>query len=159
MKVVELYDPRDIRVLNYLINKYHKQRWKPGLSKMRFFVGVVEKNGADYWVAGAVLQTPIAFARSLINYKIDITNSYFIRRICSFCPCRDYLVEFIKLLAEKIASEGRELLITFGLEDHTNKLYKLAGFKEIGVTSSGKPIYILDLKEIRKSAKIEPKTL
>ena len=143
--VKELRSPRDIRFLNRLIAMYHRQGNNPGLSKSRYFVGVVEEDGIEYWVAGAILQSPEAFMVIFRKYNIDTKRSYFMRRVCRFVPrskCGDILVEFLNKLANMLKNEGKECILTLGLEDHSNALYKLAGYKEIGVTTTGKPVYV-----------------
>lgn len=144
-RIVELMDGRDINLLNKLIARYHKQGNNPGLAKPRYFVLIEERNGIEYWVAGAILHSPQPFAQALLRYGVNLSNSYFIRRICNLCPCNDYLVVFLRMLAERIKDEC-ESLITFGLDEHTNKQYEQAGFKKVGITKSGKPIYILKLR-------------
>ena len=148
--VKELRSPREIRLLNRLIAMYHKQGNNPGLSKSRYFVGVIEEDGIEYWVAGAILQSPEAFMAVFRKHGIDTKRSYFMRRVCRFIPkakCGDILVEFLNKLAERMRSEGKECILTLGLEKHSNALYKLAGYKEIGITTTGKPVYVKYLQQ------------
>ena len=145
LRVRELKSQSEIRFLNKLIRMYHRQGNNPGLSKSRYFVGVVEEDGIEYWVAGAILQSPEAFMSIFRKHNIDTKRSYFMRRVCRFVPkskCGDILVEFLNKLAEKMRSEGKECIVTLGLENHSNALYKLAGYKEIGITTTGKPVYV-----------------
>ena len=144
MEVRELKDRSDIRLLNKLINMYHKMGNNPGLSRCRYFVGIVEEDGIEYWVCGAVLQTPEAFAPIFRKHNIDSKRSYFLRRVCRFVPkaCGNVLVEFLEKLAEKLRSEGKECIVTLGLDDHSNALYKKAGFIEVGTTTTGKPVFV-----------------
>jgi len=140
MEVVELKDRNDIRLLNILIDKYHRQGSKAGLAKNRYFVGIVD----GYWCCGAILQSPGAWANLFQKFNLSQSNSYFLRRIAKFCP-GDYLVEFLELLVMKLRGEGKELIVTMGYSNHSNTLYKKAGFKEIGVTKSGKPVFVKQL--------------
>lgn len=140
-EVVELRDPRGIKLFNRLMSMYHRQGSKPGLAKSRYFVYVVD----GYWVAGAMLQPPHPFISIFYRFNLDTKRSYFIRRIAKFCP-GDHLVEFLSALAERLRAEGKELLVTLGLDGHTNALYRHAGFQEIGLTANGKPVYVLRLQ-------------
>jgi len=145
--VKELKDKSDIRFFNKLMDRYHKQGNNPGLARNRYFVGVVEEDGIEYWVCGAILQSPDAFMPVFRKFMIDTKRSYFLRRVCRFVPktCGDILVEFLEKLAEKMRKEGKEYIVTLGLEDHTNKLYELAGFTKKGETTTKKPVYVKKL--------------
>ena len=152
MEVREVTGQRDKRLFYYLMSLVHKQGIRPGLGRARYFVGYVREMGSEYWLAGAMLQSPMVFASALSRLNIDLTHSYFIRRIARFVPknpCGDVLVEFVDKLAKRLAGEGKELLITMGLDDHTNKLYVEAGFREVGKTNTGKPVFILELDKYR----------
>ena len=139
-QVIELKNDKDKRFFNQLMARYHTMGVRPGLAKGRYFVYVVD----GYWVAGAYLQPPDAFIPVFHKFRLDTKRSYFIRRIAKFCP-GDYLVEFLGELAKKLRDEGKELLVTLGLEDHSNALYKHAGFRQIGYTRSGKPVFVKQL--------------
>lgn len=150
IRVRELRDSSSKRLLSRLISMYHKQGCHPGLSKCRYFVGVVEENGVEYWVAGAILQDPRAFISVFSKALVDTKRSYFLRRVCRFVPksvTGDVLVEFLNKLSEKLRAEGKECIVTLGLDDHSNKLYELAGFKRVGCTTTNKPIYVKHLRE------------
>ena len=144
---MELRDPRDIKLFSMLMNKYHRQGARYGFAKPRVFVGVKE----GFWVAGAILQDPRAFAPLFSQFRLDTKRSYFVRRIAKFCP-GDHLVEFLRALAERLAGEGKELLVTLGYEDHSNALYKRAGFEYIGTSRTGKPVFVLRLEKVRATA-------
>lgn len=150
IRVVELRDSSMRRVLVKLMNMYHRQGCHLGLSRCRCFVGVVEEDGVGYWVAGAILQDPQAFMPVFEKAMVDTKRSYFLRRVCRLVPrsvVGDVLVEFLKKLSEKLRSEGKECIVTLGLDDHSNKLYKLAGFRMVGRTTTGKPIFVKYLQE------------
>lgn len=140
-EVVFLRDPSDIRFFGTLMNRYHRAGARYGFAPARRAVYVVE----GFWVAGAALQPPTPFAQLFIKHKLDTKRSYFIRRIAKFAP-GDWLVEFLEALSIKLRDEGKELLVTLGYKDHSNALYKLAGFELIGYTRSGKPIFIRRLR-------------
>ena len=142
MELVELGNPRDIRFFTQLMDRYHRQGARYGFGKPRLFVGVVE----GYWVAGAVLQPPRAFISVFNQFNLDTGRSYFLRRIAKFCP-GDHLLQFLALLADRLHGEGKELLVTLGYGDHSNALYKRAGFTHVGDTKSGKPVYVLHLQQ------------
>lgn len=101
-----------------------------------------------YWCAGAFLHDPGPFHRLFVKYRLDTKRSYFIRRIAKFCP-GDYLVDFLHALAAKLAAEGKELIVTMGLDDHSNALYKRAGFEMVGMARTGKPVFVLRLDRYR----------
>jgi hypothetical protein len=149
-KIVELKAREEIELLKRLIDKYHSQGAPRGGGAgrhPRFFVYVVEEENGEYWVAGAWLHdaTPFRFVAQKLN--IPQENSYFIRRICKFAP-GDWLVSFLSALADRLKAEGKECLWTLGFKDHSNALYKLAGFTEVGKTArSGHPVYVLWLRK------------
>ena len=145
MSVVELREPNDIRLVRILIARYHSQGLPRGggaARGSRYFVYIVD----GYWCAGAWLHDNTPFNHIAEKFMIPSDNTYFIRRICQFCP-GDYLVDFLKKLADKLRGEGKEVLWTLGFTRHSNALYKLAGFKEVGVTPRTKhPVYVLYLR-------------
>jgi len=141
MEVFELKDRRDIRLFNLLMDRYHVQGAKAGLGRNRYFVGIVE----GYWVAGAILQEPGSWANLFMKFRVDQGRSYFLRRIAKFAP-GDWLLEFLEKLRERLRSEGKEAILTLGLPGHSNALYKKAGFKQIGMTKSGRPVFLLLLQ-------------
>ena len=140
MELLELKKKEDIILLRLLIAKYHRQKMPGGggLGRhSRHFVAIKE----GYWVAGAWIHDNLPFRFIAEKFKIGHENSYFIRRICKFAP-GDYLIDFLKLLCEKLKNEGKECLWTLGLDDHSNALYKKAGFEEIGKTTrSNVPVF------------------
>ena len=59
----------------------------------------------------------------------------------------DVLVDFLELLAEKLKHDGFEALWTLGLPEHSNALYKKAGFEEVGKSPrTGHPVFVLYLR-------------
>jgi len=146
IKVVELVDREDIELLKALIRRYHSQgvpRGGGASRHHRYFVYVVD----GYWCAGAWLHDNLPFRFIAERFGIPNDNTYFIRRICKFCP-GDYLVDFLRLLAERLRNEGKECIWTLGMDDHSNALYKKAGFKYVGDTPRTKhPVFVLRLIE------------
>ena len=141
MELVEITDKLDRRLFTLLMKKYHGQGYRPGLAPgTRLFVGVVE----GYWVCGAYLHLAGQFYPIFMKARVSINNSYFLRRIARFAP-GDYLLEFMDLLFDKLRSEGKEAIVTLGLERHSNALYKKAGFKQVGI-ANGKPIFVKYLR-------------
>ncbi len=142
--LVELELREDIELARRLIRKYHIQGLPPGgaaASGHRWFAWIV--NG--YICAVAWLHDSTPFRAIADKFKISHRNTYFIRRICKTCP-GDYLVDFLNALTEKLKSEGKECLWTLGLDDHSNALYKRAGFELIGYTPrSHHPVFIKKL--------------
>jgi len=144
-RIVELKEKRDIELLRLLIDKYHSQGVPRGGGAgrhPRFFVYVVPEENGEYWVAGAWLHDATPFRFVAQKFGIPQENSYFIRRICKFAP-GDWLVSFLDALSSQLRAEGKQCLWTLGFKDHSNALYKLAGFVEAGVTArSGHPVYV-----------------
>jgi hypothetical protein len=147
VELVELKNDDDIQLLRMLISKYHKQGIPMGggaARKSRYFVYVSDDG---FWVAGAWLHDNTPFRFIAEKFRIGSENSYFIRRICKFSP-GEWLVDFLNSLCEKLKSEGKECLWTLGLDDHSNALYKKAGFIEIGKTSkSNIPVFMRKLQQ------------
>jgi hypothetical protein len=145
-ELVELEKRKDIEILRALISRYHEQGIASGggaAKRHRYFVWVVE----GYWCAGAWLHDSTPYHATAIKYRIPIDRSYFIRRICKFCP-GDYLVDFLKALAEKLKAEGWEALWTFGFPGHSNATYKLAGFQQLGETTKSRyPVFVKWLQQ------------
>ena len=143
-KLIELKRQEDIRLVKLLIDKYHLQGCPKGsgmAKHSRFFA--LECEG--YWVAVCWIHESAPFKPIAIKHKISLKNTYFIRRICQCAPGQ-YGVTLLKLLAEKLKAEGKETLWTLGLTNHSNALYKKAGFKQIGTTPRTKhPIFKLQL--------------
>lgn len=141
--VEEVRDVRGRRIVNMLLGMYHRMgSARGGFGGSRYFVYVVD----GYWVAGAVLQSPAAWLPVFARFRLDTKRSYFLRRVTKFCPC-DCLVEFLDALSERLAEEGKELLVTLGLPDHSNALYKRAGFQLVGYTAKGKrPVFVKRLR-------------
>ena len=148
-RLVEVEGERDVELLRRLIEKYHAQGVPRGSGAgrgSRFFAYAVREDGGEYWVAGAWLHDCTPFRLIAEKLGIPCDNSYFIRRICKFAP-GDWLVRFLAALAERLREEGKECLWTLGLPGHSNALYRLAGFQEVGKTArSGHPVYVLWLR-------------
>jgi len=145
MSLVELKDREDIRLLRELIRRYHRQGIPRGSGAgrySRYFVWVID----GYWCAGAWIHdnTPFRFIAQRFNIPND--NTYFLRRICKFCPI-ECTIDFLKALINKLREEGKEVLWTLGLDDHSNALYKKAGFIEVGKTPRTKhPVFVYKLR-------------
>jgi len=141
MSVVEFKARDEIRLARMLIERYHSQGMVRGggaAGGHRWFGYLVD----GYICAVAWLHdaTPFRFVAHM--FMIPSDNSYFIRRICKTCP-GDYLVEFLNALSERLRGEGKECLWTLGLDDHSNALYKKAGFVEVGRTPrTGHPVFV-----------------
>jgi hypothetical protein len=139
--LVELESREDIELFKMLVKKYHSQglpRGGAAARRHRFFVWVVD----GYWCAGAWLHDSTPFRFVAEKFRIPQDNSYFIRRVCSFCP-GEHLVALLNAIAEKLKAEGKEALWSMGLPTHSNAVYKLAGFEEVGRTPrTGHPVFV-----------------
>ena len=68
------------------------------------------------------------------------------RRVATCCP-GDHAVELLQLLIKKLREEGKEYLVALGLPNHSNALYRLAGFEELGRTPrTGHPVFVKALR-------------
>jgi len=143
--LVELELREDIELARRLVRRYHAQRLPPGggaAGGHRWFAWIVD----GYICAVAWLHDSTPFRALATKFKISHKNTYFIRRICKTCP-GDYLVDFLNAIAEKLREEGKECLWTLGLDDHSNALYRRAGFTEIGRTPrTNQPVFIKKLR-------------
>ncbi|MEM1661289.1 MAG: hypothetical protein QXF34_00010 [Desulfurococcaceae archaeon] len=110
------------------------------LSKGRFF-GLCRDGKI---CAVAYLHDPHIYKSLFRNLKIPEENSYFLRRISECCP-GDHLVDLLNLLIDKLRNEGIKCIVTFGMPDHNNEIYRETGFIEIGRTKRGSPIFIKKL--------------
>ena len=131
-ELVELEREEDVEFAKMLIDRYHAQgapRGGAAARRHRFFAWVCD----GYICAVAWLHDNTPFRYIAEKFKIGSENTYFIRRICKTCP-GDYLVDFLNAIAERLKNEGKECIWTLGLDDHSNALYKKAGFVEIGKT-------------------------
>jgi hypothetical protein len=141
LQLVELEGQSDIQLLRMLFDKYHRQGVPPGggaARRSRYFVWVTPDG---FWVAGAWLHDNTPFRFIAEKLRIGSENSYFIRRICKFAP-GDWLVDFLVALCDKLREEGKEYIWTLGMDDHSNALYRKAGFTEYGKTVRSKiPVY------------------
>jgi len=96
--------------------------------------------------AVAWIHKPHIFRPVFTKFKIDMKNTYMLRRVATCCP-GDHAVELLLMLSEKLRSEGKEAILTLGLPDHSNATYKKAGFEEIGETPRTKhPVFIKKLR-------------
>ena len=138
--LVELEREEDVELARMLIAKYHAQGLPRGggaARRHRWFAWLVE----GYVVAVAWLHDNTPFRFIAEKFRIGHENSYFIRRICKCAP-GDHLVDFLNAMAERLRDEGKECVWTLGLDDHSNALYKRAGFIELGRTPrSGHPVF------------------
>ena len=145
MKLVELEDRGDKRLVRLLFKRFHSMGVPrgEGLGRgSRYFVLVVD----CFWCAGVWVHLPSSFRPLFMKFNVPCDNSYFLRRICSFCPGQ-YSVMLLRLLCERLRNEGKEAILTLGLADHSNALYKKAGFVEVGVTPRSKhPVFVKYLR-------------
>lgn len=144
-RIVELTSPSKRRVFNKLMEMYHVLGRPRGPSPSRYFVYVIDEGDIEYWVAGIVLQEATVFSNALRSLNLPVENTLFIRRIASFCPkiCCDFLADFLVELSAIIKREGeKKAIVTFGLDKYIGEVYKKAGFNYVGVTKSGKDVYI-----------------
>ena len=136
---------RDVALARLLIEKYHAQGCPRGggaAGGHRWFAWVVD----GYICAVAWLHDSTPFRAVATRFRIPADNSYFIRRVCKCCP-GDHLVEFLKAIADRLRAEGKEALWTLGLPDHSNAVYRLAGFAEVGATPrTGHPVFAMKLR-------------
>jgi len=143
--LLELVSKKDISFARELIAMYHTQGIPRGGGagrRHRWFAW--QCDGYICAVAWLHDNTPFRFIAEKFN--IGSENTYFIRRICKTCP-GDYLVDFLNAIAEKLRNEGKESIWTPGFDDHSNALYKRAGFEELGKTPRSKqPIFIKRLR-------------
>jgi len=143
--LVELESRKDVELARQLIARYHRQgipRGGGAAGRHRFFAWICD----GYICAVAWLHDNTPFRYIAERFKIGSENSYFIRRICKCCP-GDFLVDFLNALAERLGAEGKECIWTLGLDDHSNALYKRAGFVELGRTPrTGHPVFAKFLK-------------
>ena len=135
----------DIEFARQLVARYHSRglpRGGAAARRHRWFAWV-----CDGYICAVIWlhdNTPFRFIAE--KFRIGTEHSYFIRRICKTCP-GDYLVDFLNAVAEKLKSEGWKCLWTLGLSDHSNALFKRAGFEELGRTPrTGHPVFIRKLK-------------
>ncbi|MEM2409817.1 MAG: hypothetical protein QXF87_04830 [Thermofilaceae archaeon] len=96
--------------------------------------------------AVAWIHRPSIFRPVFARFGIGQDNAYFLRRIATVCP-GDHAVELLEKLCERLRQEGKEVLVALGLPDHSNALYRQAGFVEVGVTPrTGHPVFVKHLR-------------
>jgi len=143
-EVREIENDFEKDLVRMLIRYYHAQGLPIGGGagkNSRYFMYVCD--GFITAVAWLHDNTPFHFIASHFNIPNDRT--YFIRRITKTAP-GDYLVRFLQDLSEKLKNNGFEYLWTLGFDDHSNALYKKAGFKFIGETSrTHTPVFVKQL--------------
>jgi len=155
-RIEEAKDKELIKFVRMLIDFYHSQGMPLGGGagkNSRYFMYIANEKGSveqsspqqDFIVAVAWLHDNTPFRYIAQDYKIPNDRSYFIRRITKTAP-GDYAVNFLIDLAKKLKNDGFEVLWTLGFPDHSNALYKKAGFVEVGKTNrTGHPIFIKKL--------------
>ncbi|QJF12294.1 putative acetyltransferase [Saccharolobus solfataricus rod-shaped virus 1] len=151
-KVIELEDKKDIELARLLIAKYHAQGIPHGggASKIQKYFAYECDN---FIVAIVWINDSIPFRFVAEKYKIPIDRSYFIRRVTKTAP-GDYLVEFLEKLADLLKSYGIEVLWTLGFPNHSNALYKNAGFEYVGNTPrTNTPVFVKYLNASEKDKK------
>ena len=140
-RIVVVDDPDDIRFLKTLIARYHAQGCPMGGAmsrRERFYAYDID----GFWCAGMWIHGPEPFRNVAIRLGIPLDTSWFIRRICRFCPI-ECLVDFLNEVAEHLVAEGWECIWTLGLHGHSNALYKNAGFEEVGRTPrTNHPVFV-----------------
>jgi len=139
--LVELRSRDDVGFARVLVARYQRQgvpRGGGAARKHRWFAWVVD--GYVCAVAWLHDNTPFRFIAEM--FRIGSENSYFVRRVCKTCP-GDHLVDFLDALAEQLKGEGKECIWTLGLDDHSNALYKKAGFVKVGETPRASlPVFV-----------------
>lgn len=97
--------------------------------------------------AVAWIHKPHIFTPIFRYFMIDERNSYFIRRVATCCP-GDHAVALLQELIKRMREEGKECLVTLGLSNHSNSLYRQAGFEEVGRTPhTNHPVFIKRLSQ------------
>jgi len=155
-RIEEAKDKELIKFVRMLIDFYHSQGMPLGGGagkNSRYFMYIANEKGSveqsspqqDFIVAVAWLHDNTPFRYIAQEYKIPDNRSYFIRRVTKTAP-GDYDINFLVDLSKKLKSDGFEVLWTLGFPDHSNALYKKAGFVEVGKTNrTGHPIFIKKL--------------
>jgi len=145
----EATDHNMIKFLRLLIDYYHGQGMPHGGGagkNSRYFMYIAKEELQNFIVAVAWLHDNTPFRFVAQQYKIPSDRSYFIRRVTKTAP-GDYLVKFLVDLSEKLKNDGLEVLWTLGMPEHSNSLYKKAGFQEVGRTNrTGHPVFVKWLK-------------
>ncbi|AOG61586.1 MULTISPECIES: hypothetical protein [Bacteria] len=139
-EVEEVKNKELIKLVRMLIDYYHIQGMVKGGGagrNSRYFIYLQKEEDKKYIVAVAWLHDNTPFRFIAQQYNIPNDRSYFIRRVTKTAP-GDHLVNFLNDLSEKLKNDGFEVLWTLGLPDHSNALYKKAGFKLVGQTSRTK---------------------
>ena len=148
-RIEEAEDKELIKFVRMLIDFYHSQGMPMGGGagkNSRYFMYIANDGEQDFIVAVAWLHDNTPFRYIAQQYKIPNDRSYFIRRVTKTAP-GDYAVNFLIDLANKLKNDGFEVLWTLGFPDHSNALYKKAGFIEVGKTNrTGHPIFVKWLK-------------
>jgi len=146
--VKEATDNNMIKFVRLLIDYYHDQGMPHGGGagkNSRYFMYLANDGEQNFIVAVAWLHDNTPFRFVAQQYKIPTDRSYFIRRITKTAP-GDYAVNFLVDLAQKLKNDGFEVLWTLGFPDHSNALYKKAGFTEVGKTNrTGHPVFVKKL--------------
>lgn len=142
--LTELEEKEDIKLLLALLRKYGMKPAMPGggLAKgNRYFVLV---NGR-YWVAGAWVHYPTPFRFVGEALRLPVANAYFLRRVAQFAPGH-WIVELLHALGRRLVDEeGKDALWALGLPDHSNAIYREAGWRLAGETRRSRhPVYVYD---------------
>ena len=134
--VVRLEKKHDIKLARLLIEKYHAQGMKLGGtgSKIEMYYAYVCDN---YITSVAWLHGSEPFSLIAKKFSIPVDKSLFIRRATNTCPS-DYLVQFLKDLAQDLKAKGYQVIWTLGSPDSREPVYEQAGFKLLGKTSRTK---------------------
>jgi hypothetical protein len=155
-RIQEAEDKKTIKFVRMLIDFYHSQKMPMGGGagkNSRYFMYIAndDENGEqsttrqDFIVAVAWLHDNTPFRYIAQHHNIPSDRSYFIRRVTKTAP-GDYAVSFLIDLAQKLKNDGFEVLWTLGFPDHSNALYKKAGFEQVGITNrTGHPIFVKKL--------------
>jgi hypothetical protein len=147
-RIEEAKDKELLKLLRMLIDFYHSQGMPSGGGagkNSRYFMYLANDGEQNFIVAVAWLHDNTPFRFIAQQYKIPTDRSYFIRRITKTAP-GDYAVSFLVDLAQKLKNDGFEVLWTLGFPDHSNALYKKAGFQQVGETNRTKhPVFVKKL--------------
>ncbi|MEM3893362.1 MAG: hypothetical protein QXR12_05385 [Thermofilum sp.] len=142
-ELVELDRTVEIEYARLCIQLYGMSCARFSAPGSRFFA--LKKDGKICAVAW--IHLPSSFRPIFAKFGITQDNAYFLRRVATCCP-GDHAVELLEKLCERLKEEGKEVLVALGLPDHSNALYRKAGFREVGVTPrTGHPVFVKFLRE------------
>jgi len=142
-ELVELEGAAEIEYARLCIQLYGMSCARFTAPGSRFFA--LKRDGKICAVAW--IHLPSSFYPIFAKFGITQDNAYFLRRVATCCP-GDHAVELLERLCERLKEEGKEVVVALGLPDHSNALYRKAGFREVGVTPrTGHPVFVKFLRE------------